>query len=235
MGRSAGLPLKLGDLLTSLVRHVRPCASAEGRSVMWTRLRHGAALHQTSIATAADRYPELFAMLAARLPRNARVLSFGCSTGEELLSLRRLMPDAWLTGVEINVRARAIAATRIADDPRAEVVDTLPAGPFDAVLALAVLQREPHRVVDERRTDLSRHYPFARFDAALTVLVEHLAPGGLLAVHHAQYRVEDGSVAGQLTAVAGAPVQAAPLFDRNSRRYEAAPPSASLFVKGAPR
>ena len=202
---------------------------------MWTRLRQGAALHQTATTTAPDRYPELFAALAARLPADARILSFGCSTGEELLSLRRLMPDAQLTGVEINARARRIATACTANDPRIEVATTPPAGPFDAILALAVLQREPHRVADEGWTDLSRHYPFARFDAALTALVERLAPGGLLAVHHAHYRVEDSSVADLLTPEPDAPVQVPPLFDRNSRLYEPAPPSASLFVKGIRR
>lgn len=199
---------------------------------MWTRLRHGAALHQTAITTAPDRYPDLFAALAERLAADAHILSFGCSTGEELLSLRRLMPNARLTGVEINPRAHRIAAERTAADPLIDIVPNLPAGPFDAVLALAVLQREPHRVADERWTDLSRHYPFVRFDAALIALVDRLTPGGLLAVHHAHYRVEDSSVAGLLTPVPDAPLQVPPLFDRSSRRYDPAPPSASLFVKG---
>ena len=202
---------------------------------MWARLRHGAALHQTAITTAPDRYPALFAALAARLPADARILSFGCSTGEELISLRRLMPEARLTGVEINPHARATAIARTTIDQRIEVVPTLPKGVFDAVLALAVLQREPHRVDDEAWTDLSRHYSFARFDDAVTELAERLAPGGLLAVHHAQYRVEDSAVAALLTPVADTPLQSPPLFDRNSRRYDPAPPSASLFVKRARR
>lgn len=223
----------IGDLLYSALRIARSLTSATGRSVVWTRLLHGNALHQTATTTAPDRYPELFAGLAERLPGDARILSFGCSTGEELAALRRLMPAARLTGVEINARCRRIATRRMAGDSRVTFAAALPDGPFDAVLALAVLQREPHRVEREGIADLGRIYPFARFDEAIGVLVDRLAPGGLLAVHHAQYRVEDSRVAAGLEAVAGTPPLMPPLFDRNSRRYAAAPPAASLFVKCA--
>ena len=202
---------------------------------MWTRLRHGAAVHQTATTTFEDRYPDLFEALAERLPDNAAILSFGCSTGEELLSLRRWMPMARLTGVEINPRARRLAQARTADDPLIDVVGRLPAGPFDAVLALAVLQREPSRIVADEVVDLGRVYPFARFEDTLTRLVARLRSGGLLAVRHAHYRVEDSAVAPQLIAVSGIASLDPPLFDRTSRRYDAAPPSASLFVKGAAR
>ena len=229
----ARAPLIIRGFLTSAYRIARSLTSATGRSVVWTRLRHRAALHQTATTTAADRYPELFATLAERLPPGARILSFGCSTGEELSSLRRLMPHARLTGVEINPRARRLAERRVAGDPLVEVVASLPDGPFDAILALAVLQREPHRIADQGIVDLSRTYPFARFDQALAALVDRLAAGGLLAIFHAHYRVEDSSVAGELTAIPGTPMIAGPLFDRASRRYAPTPAAASLFAKGA--
>ncbi|MEO6247744.1 MAG: methyltransferase [Sphingomicrobium sp.] len=175
----------------------------------------------------------MFAALAERLPADARILSFGCSTGEELASLRRLMPGATLVGVEINPRARRIARRRMAGDPLASVVEALPDEPFDAVVALAVLQREPHRILDNQIADLSRTYPFARFDSALERLVERLREGGLLAVYHAHYRVEDSRVAALVSPLPGIPFLLAPLFDRHSQRYEPTPAAASLFVKDA--
>lgn len=219
--------------LVSTCRIARSLASATGRSVVWTRLRHGGALHQTATTTAFNRYPEIFAALAARLAPRAQILSFGCSTGEELASLRRLMPLARLTGVEINPRARRIAAKRMAADPLAEVVAAVPDERFDAILALAVLQREPHRIAAMGIDDLGTTYPFARFEDALAALVKRLVPGGLLAVYHAQYRVEDSRVAAALDPVAGTPLLMPPLFDHHSRRYVDAPPAASLFVKRA--
>ena len=177
----------------------------------------------------------MFAAIAERLPADARILSFGCSTGEELASLRRLMPAARLTGVEINPRARRLAARRMGGDPLANVFATLPDGPFDAALALAVLQREPHRIADEGIVDLARTYPFARFDEGLGALVDRIVPDGLLAIFHAQYRVEDSSAADCLVAVPGAPMMDGPLFDPGSRRYAPTPVAASLFVKGTER
>ena len=220
---------------STLTRIVRSLTSAEGRSVAWTRLLHGAVVQQTATTTSPNRYPELFDALAARLLPEARILSFGCSTGEELLALRQRLPNATIVGVEINPRARRVARRRTADDPGIKVVAGLPDSLFDAVTALAVLQREPHRVEDEQFADLSRHYPFARFDAALAKLVERLKPGGVLVVTHAQYRVEDSSAAPLLTAIVGSPELEPPLFDRSSRRYAPPPPAASLFVKGADR
>jgi hypothetical protein len=123
----------------------------------------------------------------------------------------------------------------MADDPLVDLSATLPDGPFDAVLALAVLQREPHRIADSGIDDLSRTYPFTRFDEGLGSLVERLSPGGLLAIFHAHYRVEDSSVAASLTAIPSAPMLEGPLFDRASRRYAPTPPAASLFVKGTER
>ena len=221
----------IGDLLSSAYRIARSLTSATGRSVVWTRLRHPRALHQTATTTAPDRYPELFSGLARHLPRDAEILSFGCSTGEELLSLRALLPAARLTGVEINPHARRIATQRTANDPLTRIVSHLPDGQYDAVLALAVLQREPHRVIDERITDLAALYPFARFDAALSALAERLRPRGFFAIVHAHYRVEDSTAAPLLNPVVDSPAQSGPLFDRNSRRYDPTPPAATLFVR----
>jgi SAM-dependent methyltransferase len=230
-GLSSGAA-SISGYLKSLFRHIRSLTSATGRSVVWTRLRHQASLHQSATTTFDDRYPELFAALAARLSPDATILSFGCSTGEELLSLRRMMPTARLTGVEINPRARRIARRLTAADPLIDVVSTLPSGPFDAVLALAVLQREPMRMIAEQVADLGRLYPFARFDDGVVALVDRLACGGFLLVFHAHYRVEDSSVADVLRPVGRFPLLDGPLFDRDSRRYDPTPPAAALFVKG---
>lgn len=119
----------------------------------------------------------------------------------------------------------------MAGDPRASVVATLPDGRFDAILALAVLQREPHRVADQGIVDLSRTYPFARFDECLDALAARLSGGGLLAIYHAHYRVEDARAAADLSPLGGTPLLVGPLFDRCSRRYVPTPPAASLFVK----
>ncbi len=57
--------------------------------------------------TCEERYPALFDALAeplAGLPR-PRILSFGCSSGAEVRALRLRLPQAQITGIDLNPRA----------------------------------------------------------------------------------------------------------------------------------
>jgi len=55
-------------------------------------------------------------------------------------------------------------------DPLVMVVAAIPNCPFDVILALALLQREPHRIADQGIVDLSRTYPFECFDQSIASL-----------------------------------------------------------------
>lgn len=197
--------------------------TAERRSLLWTRLVHGGEVHQTTPYTCEDRYPELFDLAARVAPDARRILSFGCSTGEELVALRRRFPEAEIVGSEINSRSRRIARRRVEEDPRTLVVkhDAV-SGMFDVIFALAVLQREPHKIAEMEVVDLSPHYPHQRFDAAACDLARMLKPGGLLCVANAHYRIEDSSVAGQFEPTAESPVMEGPIFGPDGRRLDGA-------------
>jgi hypothetical protein len=180
--------------------------TAEGRARLWTRFALADEVHQTSSDTREDRYPYLFDFVAGAFPHACRILSYGCSTGAELASLRRRFPEADIVGAEINPRSRRMATQRMAGDGRLTVVAPREIeGLFDVIFALAVFQREPSKIAEMQIFDLTPFYPFARFDAAVVTLVERLRPGGLLCVIHAHYRIEDSSVATQLEIVAEAP------------------------------
>jgi hypothetical protein len=58
--------------------------------------------HQGPNKTALDRYPEIFAAAAAAAPNARRILSFGCSTGEECVTLANYFPNAQIVGTDIN-------------------------------------------------------------------------------------------------------------------------------------
>jgi SAM-dependent methyltransferase len=222
---------KRGALWVRLLDVARLAVNAEGRAVLWTRLRHPGEIHQTTPYTCEDRYPELFDLAARLAPAAQRVLSFGCSTGEELIALRRRFPGAELIGAEINPRSRRIAIRKLANDPRAEVLHpNLVQGPFDVVFAMAVLQREPAKIAEMGIMDLSAHYPFERFDSAVGELAEALRAGGLLCVSNAHYRIEDSSVASLFDPVAASPAMKPPLFGRDGRRIES-PAARTLFRK----
>ena len=208
-----------GAAWVQLLDVTRLIRTAEGRARLWTRLAYRSEIHQTTPYTAENRYPELFDFVARLAPDTRRILSFGCSTGEELVALRRRFPQAEIVGTEINPRSRRIAARRLSAD--ANVVVVPPGeitGKFDAIFALAVFQLEPHTVEEVGTEDLSGLYPFQRFDDAVTGLVERIEPGGLLCVINSHYRVEDSSVAAALQPVKESPLAPGPYFGADGRR-----------------
>jgi SAM-dependent methyltransferase len=214
---------KKGSLWVRLLDLARLVLTAEGRSILWTRVVRQDEVHQTTAYTRAERYPLLFELAAALAPRSNRILSFGCSTGEELLALRRRFGEAEIVGVEINARSRRLAARRVAADARTLVLDPrFLSGSFDVIFALSVLQREPHKIAQMDLQDLSCHYPYERFDAAIRLLADALVPGGLLCVVNAQYRIEDSSSGCQFEAIAQSAPMAEPLFAPDGRRFEGA-------------
>ena len=79
--------------------------------------------------TRADRYPWPFAFARDQLPANANILSFGCSTGEEIISLKAYLPSAHIRGQDIDPRNVAIARRRVAYLKGVEVLCTAGANP----------------------------------------------------------------------------------------------------------
>src|SRR5665213_1447179 len=65
-----------------------------------------------------DRYPWLFRFAAARLGdvKNLCILSFGCSRGEEVFSLRNYFPAATIKGIDIDPRNIACCQARAREE-----------------------------------------------------------------------------------------------------------------------
>jgi len=223
-----------GTLWVRFLDVVRLLPTAEGRARLWTRLVHRSEVHQTTPFTAEDRYPELFDLAAKLTPRARRILSFGCSTGEELIAIRRRFPLAEIVGAEINPRSRRIAVRNLAADRAVRVVPPREiGGSFDLIFALAVLQCEPHAVEEMGIDDLSRRYPFDRFDKTVTDFAERLEPGGVLCVTSSLYRIEDSSASARLHPVRESPEAPPPFFGRDGRRLTGAT-ARTFFRKGGP-
>lgn len=211
--------------------------SGRARSEWWTRWRYGDAVHQDVSLSRMDRYGPLFRsvrdLLAGRAAPN--ILSYGCAAGEEVVSLRRHFPDAMLVGAEINpVLLRA--CQRLPADPRRRFIRSTPEniaehGPYDAIFAMAVFTRRPTEVEARAMPNIANHYPFAKFAEGIALLAGQLAPGGLLIVEHALYRVEDAIADLPLTPV----LNAASLrckharFDPAGDRIEPVPVIARIF------
>jgi SAM-dependent methyltransferase len=224
------------DFTRSSVQFVRDPVH---RSVVRIRLTDARALHQTTPETEFDRYPDIFSACRDHYAGrdNLRILSFGCSTGEEVLTLREYFPCAQIVGAELNRRSLAICRGRAAD-PRVQFVlsDDLTIaglGPYDAIFCMAVLQRWPQWVDASGQTDLRRIYPFTKFDAQVQRFDAWLKPGALLVITLSQYRFVDTSTAMRYVPLAGFGPRAARIrtFDREGRILTGPSPSYRIFVK----
>jgi hypothetical protein len=182
-------------------------------------------LYQSGGRTEWNRYPQLFTALREALidVPAPKILSFGCSTGEEILSLRTYIPAAQLAGIDLNAHRVATARRRIADASvrlwTAGSVGETGAGQFDAVTCLSVLHRR--ETVHNWPADPTPFMSFATFEAAILDLDAHVRPGGILLLDHMSFRFSDTSVAASYTPVrvASAHIEGRPLkrYDRNNQ------------------
>jgi hypothetical protein len=218
---------------------IRLLTSSDARSELTTRMLHRDVIHQDVTLSWEDRYPHLFTATAELLSDKARprLLSFGCSAGEEVLSLKRAMPAATIVGAEIN-RAKLRACRRLPPDPDIcflnPTSDSIAArGPYDAIFCMAVLTRRPHEVEQRMLKDISVFYPHERFRAQLDAFVQMLHPGGLLVVEHSLYRVEDVAPEFSLEPVGGVWPAKGPRFDRLGTLIAGRPMIARIWRKAA--
>lgn len=190
--------LKRYPRLVELVRFVR---APLGRG--WLRVGHrGALLFQSATMTRLDRHPALLACVAARLAVQRtgdaapRLLSFGCSTGGEAVTLARYLPHARIDAIDVNpaciAQARRTAGGLGLGQIRfacADAPDALAAEEYDAVFCLSVLR---HGDLDAWRPDrCTRLLPFARSAAAVDALDACVLPGGLLILWGCNFRFTD--------------------------------------------
>lgn len=211
---------------------------ANHRSVVVTRLILGKRAHQLANFTRANRYPLIFQAISEYFgqDKEVKVLSFGCSTGEEIFSLRRYLPQAHLVGVDINRRNIKLANLSHEKDGKMDFYisnDSIIAkeGPYDAILCLAVLQRtENHH---PEAVDSSAIYPFKRFDSQVSVLGALLKEDGLFVIDNADYRFEDASIYSGYFPIENAPglQRDRSYFDRNNRKINASYFNPRVFRK----
>lgn len=198
------------------------------------RLRPAGGQFQFRSFTREDRYPRLFAFLGERLAAqaDARVLSFGCATGEEVFSLRRHLPSAFIKGMDVNPLDIAIAERRRTDAGAAGermafvcAADATgeSAASYEAVLCLAVFQHSALK--DEAHESCAAFIRFEDFDRVLAGLAHSVKPGGYLALRWANFRFEDATCAKDFEPVLTLPPSGVshPRFGRDNRRLPAEP------------
>jgi SAM-dependent methyltransferase len=224
----------VGEGRRGLLRYVdaayRLATSPAYRSAIRLRLRKPKNLFQVCNHTAADRYPVLFRRARKELGDSPaiRLLSFGCSTGEEVFSLRAYFPLAAIKGIDINPHNISVCERRLAERPdpaisfeAADSVDCEPLASYDAVFCMAVFRHG--NLADRRYRRCDRIIRFDDFRRVVEDLAARLKPGGLFVIIHSNFRFRDTPTASGFELVhrmnlAQPGRQATPIFDRDNRR-----------------
>ena len=196
-------------------------------------------MHQISNSTAMDRYPGIFSACRDYFgaKQNLKILSFGCSSGEEVLTLRKYFPSALITGSEINRHALSLCRKHKVDEKvtfvYSNATNIRKHAPYDAVFCMAVLQRSPNRVKNENIRSLKEIYPFEQFDRQISEFDRYLSERGLLVVQHAQYLFREASVSGNYQPIRSdeQEIDYNPKFDRNSERLKDTARRGAIFIK----
>lgn len=167
------------------------------RWLSWRFNTNTASIMQTASTTYMDRHPDIFEFLKIQFgDKNIRILSFGCSTGEECFSLRKYLPNAHITGVDINPTSIETAKKSNLRDEKMEflnlTIDNLKMlEKFDAILGLSVLCKNPEA---KELLDISSIYPFSLFNDAISKLDSNLNPNGFLIIRSSNFRMRDTDV-----------------------------------------
>lgn len=160
--------------------------SAYRSRVIYTR-KYKAQYHQFSNFTIPNRYPDLFKMAQKHFATidKPKLLSYGCSTGEEIASLKSYLPNSICVGVDINAWCISQAEKKYGQSD-VQFLHSLSLEfelmtDFDVIFCLAVFQNPKNRHEKERNVSA---YPFAQFEAQLMDLDKKLKSGGLLFLDH---------------------------------------------------
>jgi hypothetical protein len=135
---------------------------------------------------------ELIASGILRSPRDwSKVLSFGCSTGEELVGIRAILPKAHIYGCDISEPAVQLATPLASNLSCKLFISTSEAvtahGPYDIIFAMSCLCLCPAGANPDGTAKLRPDV----YQMLLSGLVDNLSPGGLLIIYNSQYRVHD--------------------------------------------
>jgi hypothetical protein len=210
------------------------------RSENMARLRYGTELFQAATHSQADRYPELFQECSRRLASilRPRVLSFGCSTGEEIASLAQYMPNAEMFGVDINpwclrqcgARPYQVKVRLMHRFSR----EFLQLGELDAIFCMAVFQRFEHRT--EGWDPGKSGFTFERFEAEVLLLDSKLRVGGLFFLDESDFSFQMTTAAARYEPLEfdlNRVIRERPLFDSANRLVARSSLFTRAFIKKA--
>lgn len=213
------------------------------RRSWWLSVRRPPNCFQPHSDTAPDRYPEVFTALRGLLEEQThpRLLSFGCSVGDEITSLRSHFPAAEITGIDIsagNIRDCRRRFRRAGDERvllrHAGDVAAEPNEHFDAALCMAVFRHGDLAV--DRPPSCANLITFSAFERTVAGVARTVRVGGYLAIDHSNFRFSDTRASLSFEVVAVRPttvddLAGTPQYDRDDRPVADAPYREVIFRK----
>jgi hypothetical protein len=189
-----------------------------------SRIQYRKHFHQTSHYTESNRYPDLFEICRDHFKdqANIRILSFGCSTGEEVFSLGEYLPGAKITGTDISKWCIRECQKKNHNDnfefihSKSELFRRTEN--FDAVFCLAVFQHAENRL---ESAGFASSYLFSQFEEQLSILDRKLAKGGLLFIDHCDFNFFETSFSyrySPLNHINNRILRERPMYDRNNKK-----------------
>lgn len=138
---------------------------------------------QLSHQTKKERFPKIFDKLAKFKPKAKRILSFGCSTGEECFAIAKRFSNAEIIGLDIDYNSVRTARSKNEFEDRVffhtEIGGT---GTYDIITVLMTLfgVQEP--------------VPKENWDKAVVKIDKHLNFGGLLVIYTSDYNFAETDI-----------------------------------------
>lgn len=135
---------------------------------------------QLSHQTKENRFPKIFERIQELQPNPKRILSFGCSTGEEVFTLAERFPNSEIVGVDIDYYSISTGRRNNKFENRVYFhTDSGGTGLYDIVTCFMVLFA------------LDRSIPRNQWEDVVKTIDSHVATNGLLAIYTSEYDFKD--------------------------------------------
>ena len=186
-----------------------------------------------------DRYPTIFEEVRRLAGDNAdsKILSFGCSTGEEVFSLAdKYFLETQITGLDIDSRSIKTAIRNNPYPERVQFFETSDStlrecGPFDVIFAMSVLCAWPE---SKDLDNISPLMTFDDFERHTSFLHQHLKCHGFFVIYNASFCFSDSGVSSSYRAIQMKGQNESGFvkkFDRNNRSMKGYVYAHSIFKK----